>query len=273
MVDKDLSVITLRRSTVVRVGVGALVLAAVGAGVAIGLSASPAPTTGVIASSNNSPTSAARNPVPVPGVVSACNVDARTVETAIAGYEAQTDKLPGEITNSGKGSSYLVPSFLKHWPRGTGNYAISVVAGGRVQVTVASTPAPWSGRMFSAGSGSAATYSATACNGAEGTTLGASTSAPASSEPTDTTGTATGRPTLDTCTAAVTDLYFPGQDPAVQLGGLSTVQAVGYGCENQVVLSDAMGIAGHGTVYNGDVLTMAQDVCNDFPNSPLCVNG
>jgi hypothetical protein len=71
----------------------------------------------------------------------------------------------------------------------------------------------------------------------------------------------------------VTGYYFPGQNPAVQLGGLSTVQAVGYGCLNQVMLSAAMGTAGHGTVYNGDVLTMAQDVCNDYPNSPLCVNG
>ena len=34
-----------------------------------------------------------------------------------------------------------------------------------------------------------------------------------------------------------------------------------------------MGEAGNGTVYNGDVLTMAQDVCNDYPNAPLCVNG
>ena len=24
---------------------------------------------------------------------------------------------------------------------------------------------------------------------------------------------------------------------------------------------------------HGDVLTMAQDVCNDYPNAPLCVNG
>ncbi len=34
-----------------------------------------------------------------------------------------------------------------------------------------------------------------------------------------------------------------------------------------------MATAGHGTVYNGDVLTMALDVCNDYPDSPLCVNG
>jgi len=71
----------------------------------------------------------------------------------------------------------------------------------------------------------------------------------------------------------VTGYYFPGQSQPIQLGGISTVQAIGYGCENQVMLSQAMGIAGHGTVYNGDVVTMAQDVCNDYPSSPLCVNG
>ena len=71
----------------------------------------------------------------------------------------------------------------------------------------------------------------------------------------------------------VSNNYLPGTNDPIELGGLSTVQAVGYGCENQEVLSQAMGIAGHGTVYNSDVLNMAQDVCNDYPNSPLCVNG
>lgn len=80
-------------------------------------------------------------------------------------------------------------------------------------------------------------------------------------------------PSLATCTHAVTGHYFPGQNPAVQPGGLSTVQAVGYGCENQAMLSQAMATAGHGTVYNSDVLNMAQNVCNNYPNSPLCVNG
>jgi len=80
-------------------------------------------------------------------------------------------------------------------------------------------------------------------------------------------------PTLATCTAAVTGHYFPGQTPAVSFGGLSTLQGVGYGCENQEMLSQAMATAGHGTVYNSDVLIMAQDVCDDYPNSPLCVNG
>ena len=101
------------------------------------------------------------------------------------------------------------------------------------------------------------------------TTTTASTIPPAT---TTTTMPVTG-PTLATCTAAITGYYFPGQNPSVQFGGLSTVQAVGYGCENQVMLSDAMQTAGDGTVYNGDVITVAQDVCNDYPNSPLCVNG
>jgi hypothetical protein len=47
---------------------------------------------------------------------------------------------------------------------------------------------------------------------------------------------------------------------------------VGYECENQEVLTQALATAGHGTVYSSEVLIIAQDVCNDYPN-PLCVNG
>ena len=97
---------------------------------------------------------------------------------------------------------------------------------------------------------------------------------PSSTTTTTTTTTTPGAgPTLANCTASVTGFYFPDQTPAVQMGRPSTVQRIGYACENQVVLSEAMKAAGDGTVYNGDVLTMAQDVCKDYPSSPLCRNG
>ncbi len=98
-------------------------------------------------------------------VVSSCNADAKTVQTAVAAYQAQNAPSPAAITTSGSGDSYLVPTYLQSWPQTTGsNYAISVVAGGQVQVTIASTSNPWSAGTFNAGTGTAANYSATACS-------------------------------------------------------------------------------------------------------------
>ena len=98
--------------------------------------------------------------------VSACNADAKTVQTAIAAYQAQNATAPAVIGTSGVGDSYLVPTYLQSWPSNTSaNYAISVVATtGQVQVTVASTSTPWSGGTFSPGTGTAVNYSATACS-------------------------------------------------------------------------------------------------------------
>jgi general secretion pathway protein G len=100
------------------------------------------------------------------GVVSSCNADAKTVQTAVASYQAQNATAPAVIGTSGTGDGYLVPTYLQSWPQNTGsNYAISVVATtGQVQVTVASTSTPWSGGVFTPGSGAAANYSATACS-------------------------------------------------------------------------------------------------------------
>jgi prepilin-type N-terminal cleavage/methylation domain-containing protein len=98
-------------------------------------------------------------------VVSSCNADAKTVQTAVAAYQAQNSPSPTAITTSGSGDSYLVPAYLQSWPQNTGsNYAISVVAGGQVQVTIASTGNPWSGGTFTPGTGTAVNYSATACS-------------------------------------------------------------------------------------------------------------
>jgi general secretion pathway protein G len=98
-------------------------------------------------------------------VVSACNADAKTVQTAVAAYQAQNSTSPAAISTAGTGDGYLVPTYLQTWPQNTGsNYAISVLAGGQVQVTVASTATPWSGGVFTAGTGTAANYSAAACS-------------------------------------------------------------------------------------------------------------
>jgi general secretion pathway protein G len=99
-------------------------------------------------------------------IVSSCNADAKTVETAVAAYQAQNSTAPAVISTSGTGDGYLVPTYLRSWPQNTGsNYAISVVATtGQVQVTVASTSTPWSGGTFTPGSGVAVNFSATACS-------------------------------------------------------------------------------------------------------------
>lgn len=99
-------------------------------------------------------------------VVSSCNADAKTVQTAVAAYQAQSATAPAVISTSGIGDGYLVPTYLQSWPQNPGsNYAISVVATTeQVQVTVASTSTPWSGGTFTPGSGTAANYSATSCS-------------------------------------------------------------------------------------------------------------
>jgi len=110
-------------------------------------------------------------------VISACNADAKTVQTAMAAYEAQNTTAPvaidyggtatGQTANSG--INYLVSTYLQTWPQNTGsNYAISVAAGGTVDVTVASSASPWSGGVFTPGTTPKFTgaYTAAACAGA-----------------------------------------------------------------------------------------------------------
>lgn len=97
-------------------------------------------------------------------VVSACNADAKTVQTAVAAYQAQNTTAPAAIATDGTGDGYLVNAYLQTWPENTGsNYAISVASGGQVQVTIASTTSPWSGGTFTAGTGTPVNYSASAC--------------------------------------------------------------------------------------------------------------
>jgi prepilin-type N-terminal cleavage/methylation domain-containing protein len=99
-------------------------------------------------------------------VVSACNADAKTVQTAVAAYQAQNTTSPAAITTSGGGDGYLVSAYLQTWPMNTGsNYAISVLAGGQVVVTVATaTTTPWSTGTFVPGANPTVNnYSSTAC--------------------------------------------------------------------------------------------------------------
>jgi prepilin-type N-terminal cleavage/methylation domain-containing protein len=97
--------------------------------------------------------------------VSACNADAKTVQTAIAAYQAQSATTPGVISTSGSGDGYLVtgpPTYLQSWPLNTGtNYAVSVLSGGTVQVT---TGGSWNAAGTTFTGGTAANYSGTACS-------------------------------------------------------------------------------------------------------------
>jgi general secretion pathway protein G len=94
-------------------------------------------------------------------VVSACNADAKTVQTAIAAYEAQNTTAPAAIAAAGTGDGYLVtgpPTYLQSWPQNTGsNYAISVLAGGTVQVT---TGEQWTAAGTYPAGGTTVNYSA-----------------------------------------------------------------------------------------------------------------
>jgi prepilin-type N-terminal cleavage/methylation domain-containing protein len=98
-------------------------------------------------------------------VVSACNADARTVQTAVAAWEAQNAGTPAAIgTTPTAVQDYLAPTYIQGWPQNTSsNYAVSVGAGGTVYVTVASTSNPWSTGTFVPGTGTANSNITTAC--------------------------------------------------------------------------------------------------------------
>jgi prepilin-type N-terminal cleavage/methylation domain-containing protein len=92
-------------------------------------------------------------------IVSACNADAKTVQVAVAAYEAQSTTTPAAISTDGGNDGYLVTNYLQTWPQNTGsNYAISVLSGGKVQVTIGGA---WAAGAYTGGT--AADYSQTAC--------------------------------------------------------------------------------------------------------------
>jgi general secretion pathway protein G len=105
-------------------------------------------------------------------VVSACNADAKTVQTALAAYQANTGNTPAAIglATYATDDAYLVPKYLQSFPANTGSdYAISVTAAGVVQVTQSSN-GTWStgaNPVFTPGSTtSTVNYTSTACVGA-----------------------------------------------------------------------------------------------------------
>jgi general secretion pathway protein G len=100
-------------------------------------------------------------------VIAACNADAKTVQTAVAAYDAQTGNEPATVSTGGTGDGSLVPSYLQTWPENTGSdYAISIqtrtgAAAGEVDVTVGGS---WSGATFTPSStATLLAYSGTAC--------------------------------------------------------------------------------------------------------------
>jgi general secretion pathway protein G len=71
--------------------------------------------------------------------VSACNADAKTVETAIAAYQADGNTLANLTASSvltSTSASVTGSPFLQSWPSNAGHYTISLVSGtGEVDVT------------------------------------------------------------------------------------------------------------------------------------------
>ena len=90
--------------------------------------------------------------------VSACNADAKTVQTAVAAYEANGGTAASLTTAAGPGilqGTTLGGPYLQSWPSNSGtNYSISFdgTTAGQVDVTI--------------GSGSATKYTASACSSA-----------------------------------------------------------------------------------------------------------
>jgi prepilin-type N-terminal cleavage/methylation domain-containing protein len=100
--------------------------------------------------------------------VAACNADAKTVQTAVAAYDAQTGNEPDAVAvaagvASGPGIGELVtgsPSYLQSWPNNTGtNYTITLD-------DPAAVPAAVPGEVDVTIKGNTTAYSASACAGA-----------------------------------------------------------------------------------------------------------
>jgi prepilin-type N-terminal cleavage/methylation domain-containing protein len=108
-------------------------------------------------------------------VISACNADAKTVQTAVAAYDAQTGAEPAACTYPGSagppvvnacGSTTegMVPTYLQTWPQNTSsNYNITLAANGVVDV---STGPQWTNGVYGTAGVTTVAYSNTACNAA-----------------------------------------------------------------------------------------------------------
>jgi hypothetical protein len=96
-----------------------------------------------------------------------------------------------------------------------------------------------------------------------------------------TTITASG-PTVAKCAKAVAAVYqgAGSSGPQFLAGTSSAGKPIAYGCENQEMLATAMqSVAGpinassSKPIPNSDVLNVVREVCNNWPNGPLCTNG
>src|SRR6185437_949072 len=87
-------------------------------------------------------------------VVSACNADAKTVQVAVAAYDAQLGADPAacaDVATCGAAAEKMVPTYLQSWPDNHGaNYVITLAANGEVDLAFTGGPA-------------AAAYSQTIC--------------------------------------------------------------------------------------------------------------
>jgi general secretion pathway protein G len=108
-------------------------------------------------------------------VVSACNADAKTVQTAMAAYSANTGNTPTAVALAtyATDDAYLVPKYLQSWPANTGSdYAITIVlVSGTPTVEVTQSAAgTWSSAanpvFTTSGTTTTVPYSSTACVGA-----------------------------------------------------------------------------------------------------------
>jgi prepilin-type N-terminal cleavage/methylation domain-containing protein len=72
-------------------------------------------------------------------VVSACNADAKTVDTAVAAFQAENPSSATAVTSALLTGSGNGGPFLKSWPSNGTHYAITVASDGTVKVAAPSS--------------------------------------------------------------------------------------------------------------------------------------
>jgi prepilin-type N-terminal cleavage/methylation domain-containing protein len=86
--------------------------------------------------------------------VSACNSDAKTVETGIAAFNAQVGVLPSttaQLTSSYVSGGNTYGPYLQSWPSNSGaNYTFSLTSAGVLQISFGTTPVNWTSSSCSA---------------------------------------------------------------------------------------------------------------------------
>ena len=101
----------------------------------------------------------------------------------------------------------------------------------------------------------------------------------ASTGPTTTTPSG---PTIAKCAKAAAAVYqgTGSSGPRYHVASSSAGQPIAYGCKNQEMLATAMqSVAGpinansSNPIPRSSVLNVVREVCNNWPNGPLCTNG